>query len=776
MRARYIDPILHGPNDANWSHDLVDREHPYNPGELQPEWGTGNTKRSENLKKPDYVLRLNDDYPVAVIEAKTLYLHFDDGMQQGEDYAKDLGCKFAYATNGKAINKENGTGIKEYDFLKKQYSERGNFPTIEELKTRLQNDKQFKEKFDLLLEPFEKPINKPPLRYYQRTAINAAIERINQGQKKLLLNLATGTGKTKIAFQIARKVWRYYKDENGNSPKILFITDRDRLLKQAMNNDFEPFGKARHRIIGKKETAYDMYFTLYQSLDVNKEGEDEEKNKQEAELYKLYDPNFFKYIIIDECHRGASTQGGKWRDILDHFKNAVHIGMTATPKRDADSKDTYDYFEEPAYVYSRRQGVEDGFLAPYFLEQIRLDIDETGYIPEPGERSNRTGKLLEQRTYTIEDFDRNLTHKERQKKVAEYIIKFLNTTPNTKFDKTILFCRDQKHASEMRDLLVNESGEGNEYCRRITSNEGEEGKKQLDKFCDPKEKFPVITTTSKLMTTGIDAQTCKVIVLDTFVNSQTELKQIIGRGVRIYESESLKKFYFTIIDFRGSTSEFDDPEWDGEPVPKHYPKKSERKKREPTEPTQRFEVDGEPVEISGKTVKVGDLSQPSGHQLIEITQYIGKAVRTLSGNLSDEFRQIWIDIEKRKKLVSDLKDRGITIDKIREVTKYSQADIFDILNNLGFNQHIKSRHQRAYKVRKDKPFFAIYPEKAREVLHVLLDHYAEYGYQELEGRGVLQLDTFEKFNGPINIVNNIFNGSDNYDKAVHKLVQKIYEN
>jgi len=520
MRARYIDPILHGSEGANWPFELVDREHPYNPGELEPEWGTGNTNRSKDLKKPDYVLRLADDYPVAVIEAKSLYLHFDDGMQQAEDYADDLGCNFAFATNGKAIDKENGKGIKEYDYIRQQYNERGDFPTIQELKTRLQNDKRFKEKFELLLEPLEKPANKPPLRYYQRTAINIAIEKINQGKKKLLLNLATGTGKTKIAFQIARKLWRYYEDENGNRPKILFITDRDRLLKQAINNDFEPFGKARHRIIGKKETAYDMYFTLYQSLDVDKEGEGEEKNKQELELYKLYPSNFFKYIIIDECHRGASSQGGKWRDILDYFKDAVHIGMTATPKRDADSKDTYDYFGEPTYVYSRKQGVEDGFLAPHFLEQIHLDIDQTGYTPYPGEK-DRNGKLLEQRTYTIEDFDRILTHKGRQKQVAKYLIKFLNTKPNTKYDKMILFCRDQKHASEMRDLLVNESGEGNNYCRRITSNEGEEGKKQLDKFCDPKEKFPVIAVTSKLMTTGVDAQTCKVIVLDTFVSFTT---------------------------------------------------------------------------------------------------------------------------------------------------------------------------------------------------------------------------------------------------------------
>jgi len=500
MRRQFIDPIIHGENDANWPFDLVDAEHPYVPGELIPEWGTGKTNRNPPHKKPDYVLRFSDDYNIAIIEAKSLYLHYDDGIQQAIEYAEDLGCNFAYATNGKAIDKKNNTGIKEYDFLTKQFSDRGDFPTIEELKTRLlkANNEKFKEKFDFLLAPIERPPNKPPLRYYQRATVNLAIEAINKGEKKLLLNLATGTGKTKIAYAIARKLWHYYEDENGNKPKILFITDRSALLTQAMTGDFEPFKGKMHRLIGKKETAFDIYFTLYQSLDVDKEDPDDETSSKETELYKLYDRNFFNYIIIDECHRGASTQGGKWRDILEYFNKSVHIGMTATPKRDADSQDTYSYFGEPIYVYSAKKGVEDGFLAPHFLEQIHLEIDINGYNPEPGTKG-RNGKPVEIRTYTIEDFDGTITHKERQKKVAKTILDFLNSPPNSKNDKTILFCRDQKHASEMRDMIVNESGEGKDYCVRITSNEGEKGKAQLGKFCDPKEKNPVIAVTSKLM-------------------------------------------------------------------------------------------------------------------------------------------------------------------------------------------------------------------------------------------------------------------------------------
>ena len=772
MRARFIDPILHGRFGANWSHELVDREHSYTPGELKPEWGTGRTVRSSEIKKPDYVLKLAYDYPVAVVEAKSIFKDFQDGIQQAIDYATDLGCSFAYSTNGKAINKEKNTGIQEYDLVTKKFQIRGDFPTFEELTDRLKNNKKIKDNFELLLKPLERPIGKPALRYYQRTAINVAIEKINQGKKRILLNLATGTGKTKIAFQIAKKLWTYYEDENGIKPKILFITDRDSLLKQAMNGDFEPFGRSRHRIRGKKETAYDMYFTLYQSLDVEKDSVTSDY-KKETELYKLYPRDFFKYVFVDECHRGISSEGGRWRDILNYFNEAVHIGMTATPKRDADSIETYGYFGEPVYVYPVKKGVEDGFLAPHFLEQIHLDIDRDGYTPYPGEKG-RNGEALDNKTFTIQDFDKTITHKQRQKEVARYILRFLNTPPNTIYDKTILFCRDQKHASEMRDILANESGQGIDYCKRITSNEGEIGKKELDKYCNPKEKLPVIAVTSKLMTTGVDAPTCKVIVLDTFVNSQTELKQIVGRGTRIYETESLKKQYFTIIDFRGSTSQFDDPEWDGEPIPIHVPPKSSKTKREQKEVETRPEVNGDVVEIIGKSVKVVDLSQPAGHRLIEFNEYVGKAVRQLSGNLSEEFRNVWIDVDKRKKLVEALKQRGITVDNIKEITKYSQVDIFDILNNLAYNGHIRSRYQRVFLVKQDESFFAKFPEKARDVLDVLLDHYAEYGYQELEERDVLKLDKFKEFNGPENIIKNIFNGPENYDKVLQELVQRIY--
>ena len=481
IRSRYIDPALfHDPDGPEWDFDFVDQEHTYTDGEVVIEGRSGYHKRP---KKPDYVLLFESNYPAAIIEAKKQYKTFKDGMGQAIEYAKDLGCNFAYSTNGKAIDKENNTGIYEYDFTTKQYNERGDFPTRDELLKRDPTNKFDKSELDLLLKPLSKEssvVGKPlKLRYYQENAVNLAFSAILEKKKKILLNLATGTGKTQIAFQIARKLWNEIVDENGNHAKILFLTDRTRLLSQAMDNDFKPFGKARHRLQTVKKSEYEMYFTLYQSLGVGKDDADEE----ETELYKLYPKDFFKMVIIDECHRGASTQGGQWRDILTYFEDAIHIGMTATPKRDADSKDTFDYFGEPVYKYSKNQGQKDGFLAAYKIVRKRLSIDEDGYTPEPG-KLDRYNRPVENRTYTVEEFDRKIRIPNRQEEVAKTIIDFLHTPPYEKNDKTIVFCQDQTHAQEMTELLVNLSGEGTEYCKRITSNEGETGKQELDKFCN----------------------------------------------------------------------------------------------------------------------------------------------------------------------------------------------------------------------------------------------------------------------------------------------------
>ena len=387
-------------------------------------------------------------------------------------------------------------------------------------------------------------------RYYQEIAINAVLTSILAGKKRALLNLATGTGKTFISYQIAKKLW----DKDSPHPKILFLADRTILLDQAKNNAFASFGEARHKIQRIVQTAYEMYFALYQALDVDK-GDD-------GELYRQYPKNYFDYVIIDECHRGSSTESGNWRKILDYFSSATHIGMTATPKRDDESKDTYDYFGTPAYTYSLKQGIEDGFLAPYMIHRVNLEIDVQGYEPKYGER-DLDGKILEDRIYNYRDFDRILIVNERRKAVAKHLVDFLEKN-SQKYNKTILFCQNSEHALAMTKLIRNYSGEEHGYCVRIVSAEGEIGREHWDHFQEPNRDFPVVAVTSRLMSTGVDVPTCKIIALDKSINSMTEFKQIIGRGTRVYEAKD--KMWFSIIDYRKTTRLFEDVEWDGPPV------------------------------------------------------------------------------------------------------------------------------------------------------------------------------------------------------------------
>jgi type I restriction enzyme, R subunit len=776
MRTQYIDPALyHDPDGPQWDFELVDHEHPYNNGAIIPDGRGG--KRGET-SKPDYVLRANNTVKLAIIEAKSMFKTFKDGMQQGMEYAQCLDCNFVYSTNGKAIDKEKNQGIYEYDYVKEKYSERGDFPSLDELLERDPRTKLDKPKKELFLNPlstesstFGKPLK---LRYYQVNAVNRAFSAILEGKKKMLLALATGTGKTQIAFQIARKFWEN-TDENGNHPKILFLADRTKLLTQAMDGDFKPFGDARHRLQGKKQTQFDMYFTLYQSLGVDKTNEVTEEDSQ---LYKLYPKDFFQMVIIDECHRGASTEGGEWRDILKYFDSAIHIGMTATPKIEKENKDTYDFFGEPVYTYSKNKATKDGFLAATKLVRIIPSIDVEGYTPEPG-KLDRYGKPLEDRTYTVDEFDRKITISSRQEEVAKAILDFLNKPPFEKNDKTIVFCTDQQHAQEMTEWLVNLSGEGTKYCKRITSNEGDTGKAELDKFCNVKEKYPVIAVTSELMSTGVNAPSCKLIVLDKFVDSMVQLKQIDGRGTRVHEETS--KFWYTVLDFRGSTEQYSDPMWDGEPIitPKGPgaggpPKPPPKPPGDPKEPIKRLVVDGIDVEIIGKIFTFYDANAPNGKRIVKLQEVAGRLVRQFESNASGEkLRQTWADPEKRQNFIKELERNGISIQEIRQDTNLYQTDIFDILMNYAYNSQAVTRRHRVEKVKKNKAFFEKYSETARDVLRILLEHYAEVGYQELDDNEFLQLEKFEKFDGPANIVNQIFEG--NFDQAKKEVLQLIYE-
>jgi len=764
---RYVDPQL---KYSNWDPEHIRREYKITKGRIVPEGRSG--KRNDPLKA-DYVLQAANNYKIAVIEAKSVYKKPGDGMQQAQRYAKMLDLKFAYATNGH--------GIVEYDFITNQQSQVNKFPTPEELLSRLQKHLGFDEgKMKTLLAPFNRQSQDPAgstmePRYYQEIAINAATQAILGGKKRILLTMATGTGKTFVAFQIAHRLW-----SNGSPrPKILFLADRDVLLDQAKNNAFAAFGDARHRIQRVASTAFDMYFALYQALDVGRE---------EDELYKMYPKDFFDYIIIDECHRGSSTEGGEWRDILEYFKHAVHVGMTATPKHDEVDKDTYDYFGAPVYTYSLKQGIEDGFLAPYIIHQVYLEIDDEGYKPRPGER-DLDGKILEPRCYGVKDFDRILKVDSRRKTVAYHLIRFLEEN-NAKFDKTILFCQNSEHALAMMEYLRNFSGERDDYAVRIVSDEGEIGREYLDKFQTPNSDFPVIAITSKLLSTGVDVPTCRVIALDKSINSMTEFKQIIGRGTRVFEPNG--KMWFTILDYRNATRLFKDESWDGvaedrteeqqkditekkeeERIKKANEKKGTRPRTsQKHEPPEVYHVEGRRVEISGESVVIFDQSI-DGNKLISYQDYTGQQVRRLVENDEIKLYKIWTEPEKRHHFILNLQKVGVTFEHLKEITKLYKVDAFDLLLHFAFKSNLRTRIQRVDGVRK-KAFLEKYPEKAKAVLEVILDHYAEEGYQELEGRTVLALSKFRQFGSPAKIIQDRFDGQ--YDEAITEITKELYVN
>ncbi|MCH7647552.1 MAG: DEAD/DEAH box helicase family protein, partial [Thaumarchaeota archaeon] len=531
--------------------------------------------------------------------------------------------------------------------------------------------------------------------------------------------------------------------------------------------DFAPFENARKRIRGKKEEAYDVYFALYQALDVDKEEGD-----KEIELYKQYEPDFFEYVIVDECHRGVS-EDGNWRSILDYFGDAVHIGMTATPKLLTDeNKGTYGYFGEPVYTYSLKQGIADGFLAPYFVEEVNLDIDRTGYFPKEGERDIRTKKLLEQRWYQRKDFDQNIFIESRQKAVAKDLLGYMKKNDQLD-DKTILFCQNSTHAADMTKLIRNEAGRGHEYCKRIVSDEGQLGKIELEHFCDPKNPNPVIAVTSRLMSTGIDAKTCKIIVLDKNLQSMTEFKQIIGRGTRL--SEKFKKFWFTILDYRGVTALFDDPSWDGEPIPQK-PRPTKQGKRPKGHKVQHPRTAGQEVFVENRIVRI--LNVATGKiTVIKFEDYTGENVRLIAGDLVTDLQNIWVDLKNRRHFEAELEKAGITMNHVRQILEHYNCDVFDLLLHVAYNKIMKTRRQRVDNAKKQK-FYLEKPENAQKVIDVILDHYAEKGYKELEldkSRELLELDKFKEFGGLEGILQGIFENPDKFDEMISDLIHAIYE-
>ena len=736
-------------------------------------------------RRADYILYHQLNVPLAVIEAKDNKHTVGSGMQQALGYAEALDVPFVFSSNGDGFlfHDKTGTGAKTE-------TELGNdeFPSPQELWQRYCQWKGLPGKSSEAIEAayFDDGSGRAP-RYYQTNAINRSVEAVAQGQDRILLVMATGTGKTYTAFQI---IWRLWK--SGQKKRILFLADRNILVDQTKNNDFKPFGAAMTKISSRQiDKSYEIYLSLYQAVT----GIEEDKN-----TYKQFSPEFFDLVVIDECHRGSAAEDSAWRDILNYFSSATHVGLTATPKETKDVSSTF-YFGEPVYTYSLKQGIEDGFLAPYKVVRIDFDKDIQGWRPPKG-MVDKHGQLIEDRIYNQRDMDRQLVLEARTHLVAEKITQFLIATDP--YQKTIVFCDDIDHAERMRQALVNLNPdrvrENRKYVMRITGDD-KEGKAELDNFINPEERFPVIATTSKLMTTGVDAQTCKLIVLDQHIRSMTEFKQIIGRGTRI--NEDYNKYWFTIMDFKKATELFADPAFDGDPVqiykpgpgdspvppdvPEIQPGKGEGQRQgEPgpttagpgeggsgvSEPRLRYVVDGVEVKVIAERVQYYG---PDGKLITEsLRDYTRACMRKQFASL-DAFLRRWSDADHKKAIIEELASQGVFWDALSEEVEEQLGkplDPFDLVCHIAFDQPPLSRKERADNVRK-RNYFAKYQSAAQQVLDALLDKYADTGIEHIEDIKILQLDPFSRIGAPMELVN-AFGGKSGYEKAVHELEDQLY--
>lgn len=749
-------------------------------------------------KKPDYLLYYRQDFPLAVVEAKASYKKAGEGMAQAKDYAELLNLKFAYATNGKSI--------REFDFITGLETDRDDFPTPAELWNRL-NAKNSEvavppEDEECFLTANYLDPDRPP-RYYQQAAINTALAHVYRGTPKILLTMATGTGKTVVAFQIAYKLWSArwnQKRDPVKRPKILFLADRNILIDDPKDKTFVPFGDARHKIEnGEVVKSREMYFAIYQAI-----AEDERR----PGLYKEYPNDFFDLVIIDECHRGSARQTSSWREILDWFSPAIQIGMTATPLR-SDNTVTYRYFGNPVYQYSLRQGLDDGFLAPYRVHRVVTSADATGWRPTKREK-DRLGREIPDEIYHTADFERRLSLRPRSEAIAKHLTDFLKRT--NRFDKTIIFCVDQEHADEMRLLLNNLNADlvkkHPDYVCRVTSDEKEIGKGHLSRFQELEEDTPVILTSSQMLSTGVDAPTVKNVVLIRLIGSMTEFKQIIGRGTRLREDYG--KYYFNIIDYTGTaTRHFADPDFDGDPefvdeqeiddegniVP---PDDSDDDQDPPIDPDDEPvdpdpDDEDDPVIIdppgedddprklyveNGKVDIATELTQDldaEGRQLrvSELRDHTGDVVRSLFADVS-EFRHRWADPERRREIVDLLKEKGISPDEVGEALKQPDADPFDLLCNLAWNAPVLTRAERARKLRKDdQAFFEDYGEAARNVLSALLQKYAEHGPSQFTIPDSLKLPPISDLGNVSEIIQQ-FGSAEDLKQAVTRLQLLLY--
>jgi type I restriction enzyme R subunit len=777
---KFVLPKLYA---AQWTDDQISEQKTFTDGRIII---TGNRPRRKEQKRADYLLRYKRDFPIAVVEAKKLYKSAGDGIQQAKDYAQILGLKFAYGTNGEEIL--------EHDFLTGQERSIENFPTPEELWARLKGAENISPEIgERLLSPYYHLSGKSP-RYYQEIAINRAVQAILQGKKRALLTLATGTGKTVIAFQICWKLWnsRWNKAGDYRRPRILFLADRNVLVDEPKDKTFAPFGDARHKIEGEAIKSREMYFSIYQALakDVNRPG-----------LYRDYARDFFDLIIVDECHRGSARDESNWREILEYFEDSYQLGMTATPLRE-DNRDTYRYFGNPLYTYSLRQGIDDGFLAPYRVHRIVSTVDAAGWRPSQGEL-DRYGREIPDAVYGTPEFERLVVLKARTEAIAKNITEFMKK--NDRFGKTIVFCVDQEHAEEMRKALNNLNSDlvrqYPDYVARVVSDEGDIGRGHLSRFMELETDTPAIVTTSQMLTTGVDVQTCKNVVLVRTINSMTEFKQIIGRGTRVRDDYG--KLFFNILDYTGSATRlFADPDFDGDPVlvteqemnpegegigePKVIDQEPPTTQDEPEGSAgggiiddgddegarRKYYVDGGTVEIAAHLVYELD-ADGNRLQVKKFTDYTAEKVRSMYASAA-ELRARWTNSDERASIISALEERGISFDELIEATKQPEADPFDLLCHVAYSAPIRTRRERAEALKAGKAeFFDKHTNGAREVLQELLEKYIEFGTAQFQIPDILKVPPISNHGNVIEIAG-LFGGAEKLREAVGELQELLY--
>ncbi len=772
VKYRYISEAI---TSKGWSKDSIFMEQKvrFTDGKISLH---GNLVHRERPKFADYVLYANKATPIAIVEAKDANHSVSHGLQQAKIYAQMLDVKFAYSSNGE--------GFAEHDFLtgEERTFSMEEFPTKEELIERYKSEANGgnglnEQELAVIAQPYCTGQNIFPPRYYQRNAINRTVNAIAKGQSRVLLVMATGTGKTYTAFQI---VWRLLHSKLKK--KVLYLADRNILIEQSRQQDFNPLKKVTHKIDYSKDknhleelSSYQVFFALYQQLI----GQNDAKNYQEL----FPNPDYFDLVIVDECHRGSAKDDSNWRNILDYFSSATHIGMTATPK-ETKYQSSIGYFGEPVYTYSLKEGIEDGFLAPFKVINITTNIGDE-WRPTKGQKDIH-GNEIEDRIYNNSDYDYNIVIEDRIREVAREITNYLKSTD--RMAKTIVFCADETHAERMRMALTNANADmckkNPDYVVRITGSD-EYGKSKLDYFISVAEKYPVIATTSKLLSTGVDCKMTKLIVLDQQIGSMTEFKQIIGRGTRLREKEG--KTYFTVMDFRNVTRLFADPEWDGpiEIDPNYPPKEKEPtpylppKEDEPTgvkepDPAPQLKPivakDGCQVMIINKVVSVYD-TDGKLLRTESVTDYTKKSIIDTYATI-DTFTSKWQETKKKSDIAEMLKESGIDLAALKHTENMDDVDDFDFICHIAYGKKTLTRHERAEQVKK-RDIFSKYGEQARGVLEALLDKYIKEGISELESLTVLENDPFRKLGSKSNIVK-FFGGKQGYLDAVKELEQHIY--